>query len=420
MLGAAAAIVARAPPCRPLPSRHWWQLGALYRAPPKQFGGDLKGVAARLEHVAGLGARGLILGPLHPQNASEWGGSKLPPLDQLEPSLGSLEDFGDLLQAAKKKGLQLLVDLTPKFGEGLVWGGLAQHPQFNEHMKGVLSSWLQRGVGGFLLDSVEELPLHLLSEWQNLTQAQPGPEGGSRVLVGGSQLQSHPQLLELLQRLGEGAPGGPLLGRFQEALEGTPAAKLAPQLLSFLQPGVPLVWSVGSPWQHLTSLRPLLAPQALLLLWALPGTPALSYGDELGLQDLPGGPQPGQVSLTQMPWELLQEPGNSSQLLELCRQLGALRSRERSLALGEAEALDAGPQASAFLRSWDQSQRFLVLLNPGPQPLTHISLRDPRVPPSLTLRLRTHQPLPPDPQIKLEELQLEPYEGALLSFPYTS
>ncbi|OWK50227.1 4F2 cell-surface antigen heavy chain, partial [Lonchura striata] len=31
MLGAAAAIVAQAPRCQPLPTKAWWELGALYR-----------------------------------------------------------------------------------------------------------------------------------------------------------------------------------------------------------------------------------------------------------------------------------------------------------------------------------------------------------------------------------------------------
>ncbi|XP_063997351.1 amino acid transporter heavy chain SLC3A2 [Pogoniulus pusillus] len=426
MLGAAAAIVAKAPSCRPLPPQHWWQQGALYRAPPKQFGGDLKGVAARLEHVASLGARGLILGPLHPQNASGGGeGSRLPPLEQLEPSLGSLQDFGELLQAAKRKGLQVLVDLTPTFGEGKVWGGLAEDPQFKEHMKGALSAWLQRGVGGFLLDGIEELPLSLVSEWQNLTQAQPSPQGGSRVLLGGSRLQTLRELQQLLETLG-GAGGGPLLGRFQEALGDTPGPLLVPQLLSLLEPGVPLVWSVGSPWRHLAGLDHLRAPQTLLLLWTLPGTPALSYGDEIGLQDPPGAPRPGQLS--PMPWERLQEEEEEAepsqalqtppQLLSLCRQLGALRSAERSLALGAAEPLQAGPGAAAFLRRWEQSESFLVLLNTGGDSLSALPLRDPRLPPTLTLRLSTHRALPPDPRLPLAALQLGPYEGLLLSFPH--
>ncbi|XP_069738997.1 LOW QUALITY PROTEIN: amino acid transporter heavy chain SLC3A2, partial [Phaenicophaeus curvirostris] len=101
MLGAAAAIVARAPRCRPLPPQAWWEMGALYRAPPAAFAGDLKGVAQRLEHVAGLQVRGLILGPLHPE--IQGGDPKTASLEQLDPQLGTLEDFQELLSAARKR-----------------------------------------------------------------------------------------------------------------------------------------------------------------------------------------------------------------------------------------------------------------------------------------------------------------------------
>ncbi|KAM6288829.1 LOW QUALITY PROTEIN: amino acid transporter heavy chain SLC3A2, partial [Aegotheles albertisi] len=102
MLGAAAAIVARAPRCQPLPPRAWWQLGGLYRAPPAAFGGDLKGVEAGLEHVAGLQMRGLVLGPLHPKTPPG-APPQDTPLEELDPALGTLEDFEELLKAAKKK-----------------------------------------------------------------------------------------------------------------------------------------------------------------------------------------------------------------------------------------------------------------------------------------------------------------------------
>lgn len=87
------------------------------------------------------------------------------------------------------------------------------------------------------------------------------------------------------------------------------------------------------------------------------------------------------------------------------------------MSLGEAEAVPAG-QAAAFLRSWDQSERFLVVLNPRSQPL-RLALEDPRLPPQATLRLSTHRPLPQDPQVDLGNFELLPYEGLLLSFPYT-
>ncbi|XP_030330359.1 4F2 cell-surface antigen heavy chain [Strigops habroptila] len=421
MLGAAAAIVARAPRCRPLPPRSWWELGALYRAPPAAFAGDLKGVAARLEHVAGLQVKGLVLGPLHPQS------SGLPqdtPLERLDPLLGSLPDLTHLLQAAKKKGLQVILDLTPNYLGGSAWfePAVAEDPNFQDKVKRALSVWLERGVTSFFLDGIEELKPSVLAEWRNLTE-QNSSDGVPRVLVGGTRLRDPPSLLALLNSSAVGL----VLGPFLEALgPNPPGPTLAPQLLDFLRPKTPLAWSVGSPWQHLAGLSPLRAPQRLLLLWSLPGTPVLSYGDEVGLRDDDRGgplgtPQPGQ--LTPMPWDLIegiQEGDNSTEarLLELCRHLGALRVRERSLSLGDAEAIPADP-AAAFLRSWDQSDRFLVVLNPGAQPLTELALQDPRLPPRATLRLSTHHPLPADPHVDLGALKLRPYEGLLLSFPYT-
>ncbi|GAB0202050.1 4F2 cell-surface antigen heavy chain [Grus japonensis] len=415
MLGAAAAIVARAPRCRPLPPRAWWELGGLYRAPPGPFAKDLKGVAERLDHVAGLQMRGLVLGPLHPQTS---GDPENLSLEQLDPLLGSLQDFADLLQAAKKKGLQVILDLTPNYLGNQTWFGenVAKNFGLQEKVKRALSVWLERGVAGFFLDGIEELQPSVVAEWRNLTE-QHSSDGVPRVLMGGTRLQDPPRLLELLNSSGLGL----VLGPFLEALGPDPPPEtLAPQLLNFLRPKVPLAWSVGSPWQHLAGLSPPRAPQRLLLLWAaLPGTPVLSYGDELGLTDPPG--DPGQ--LTPMPWDVverIQEEENSTeaQRLELCRRLGALRVRERSLSLGEAEAIPSD-RAAVFLRSWDQSERFLVVLNPGGQRITELALKDSRLPSQATLRLSTHRPLPQDPHVDLGALELLPYEGLLISFPYT-
>ncbi|XP_075345659.1 amino acid transporter heavy chain SLC3A2 [Mycteria americana] len=468
MLGAAAAIVARAPRCRPLPPRTWWELGGLYRAPPQAFAENLKGVAARLEHVAGLQVRGLVLGPLHPQTS---GDPRNISLEELDPLLGSLQDFADLLDAAKKKGLQVILDLTPNSLGDNPWFGpeVAGDPNFHEKVKRALSVWLERGVAGFFLDGIEELQPSVVAEWRNLTE-QNSPEGVPRVLVGGTRLRAPPALLALLNSSGVGL----VLGPFLESLgSDPPASTLAPQLLAFLHPQTPLAWSVGSPRQHLRGLSPPRAPQRLLLLWALPGTPVLSYGDEVGLAEPPGGPPPGSGAgggggLMSMPWDLIDgiregdqqhrgamthcrfrrgrfQPkgrGNTrgmsfksvvwggggpprltplspqAMLLDLCRRLGALRVRERSLSLGEAQDIPASP-AAAFLRSWDQSERFLVVLNPGDQFLSGLAVQDPRLPSHATLRLSTHRSLPPDPHVDLGALDLLPYEGLLLSFPYT-
>ncbi|XP_053908525.1 4F2 cell-surface antigen heavy chain [Cuculus canorus] len=430
MLGAAAAIVARAPRCRPLPPRAWWEMGALYRAPPKAFAGELKGVAQRLEHVAGLQVRGLVLGPLHPQIPG--GDPKNLSLDQLDPQLGTLQDFQDLLSAARKRGLQVLVDVTPNPGKGSAWMGAEKDPQFLTGVTRALNVWLERGVSGFFIDGIEELPPTVLAEWRNLTERQRD-DGIDRVLLGGSRLVDAPRLRSVMEESGLAV----VLGRFLEALSpSTPPDDVPQQLLQFLLPETKLAWAVGSPWAHMASLSPHLTAQRLLLLWALPGTPVISYGDEIGLRDPPeGGQEP-----PEMPWELIDsvEEGNETEaqwLLGLCRRLGALRLRERSLAMGDAIALSpiaassspiaasSSPTAAssspiaALLRRWDQSERFLLVLNPTAQAVGPLELRDPRLPHSAALRLSTHLVPTKDPQVDLGALQLLPYEGLLLSFP---
>ncbi|KAM6995790.1 amino acid transporter heavy chain SLC3A2-like [Passerculus sandwichensis] len=131
-----------------------------------------------------------------------------------------------------------------------------------------------------------------------------------------------------------------------------------------------------------------------------------------------------------MPWELIDEPkksGNGSEPpeLELCAALASLRAHERSLLLGEALPVPAGA-AVALLRRWDQSQRFLLLLNPHGTPLRPFSVprdpqdpRDPALPEWATLRFSTGPRQPGEPQVQLQELRVGPHQGLLLGFPYS-
>ncbi|RLV63261.1 hypothetical protein DV515_00018449 [Chloebia gouldiae] len=343
MLGAAAAIVAQAPRCQPLPTKTWWELGALYRAPPKAFGGDLRGV-------------------------------------------------------------KVILDLTPNPAGNPVWGDAAKDSEVLQQVQAAMSHWLKEDIAGIFLDGIEELPFSAVAQWRNLTEQQPSPSGVDRVLVGGTRLQDP-------WRVHRG-PGGPqlLLGPFLQPLE--------PKGDSESPEG-----AVGSPWEAWVS--PSLRLQQLLLLWGLPGTPVLSYGDELGLQRPPKNQQ-----LPPMPWESIEAPktaGNGSEPpeLELCAALASLRAHERSLLLGEAWPVAAG-SAVAVLRRWDQSERFLLVLNPHGAPLKPFSVRrepeDPRqppLPPSATVRYSTGPKEPGEQRLRLEELKVGPYEGVLLGFPYS-
>ncbi|XP_066031219.1 LOW QUALITY PROTEIN: amino acid transporter heavy chain SLC3A2 [Chamaea fasciata] len=424
MLGAAAAIVAQAPRCQPLPAKAWWELGPLYRAPPKAFGGDLRGVEKRLGYLKEkLQVGGLVLGPVYPPKAP---GDKIPPLGQLDPALGTSQDFAALVDTAKDKGLKVILDLTPNPWGGPVWGDAAADLGVQQQVQEALRHWLKEDIAGIFLDGIEELPASVVADWRNLTEHQPSPSGVARVLVGGTRLQEPWKLPQ--------HPGAPqlLVGPFLQPLEppqppgeSPPSALRA--LLAFLAAGSSssssprLGWSVGSPWESWVS--PKLRLQQLLLVWALPGTPVLSYGDELGLQRPPKNQE-----LPPMPWEIIEAiktGGNASKApaeLELCSALSPLRARELSLLLGEARAVAAGPGALALLRRWDRSPRYLLLLNPHGDELRPLwghgrPAGEPPLPAEVTLRFSTAPAGAGQPELRLHEVSVGPYQGMLLAFP---
>ncbi|XP_068779714.1 amino acid transporter heavy chain SLC3A2 isoform X2 [Struthio camelus] len=242
MLGAAVAIVVRAPRCRPLPPDSWARRGFLYRAPPGPFAHNLTGVQERLEHLVSLKVQGLVLGPLHPTEPDDANSTHL---QSVEPALGSLDDFARLLQAAKKKGLQVLLDLTPNYRGTKAWfkPAVANDPGFQERVKSALSFWLQQGVAGFFLDGIEELNPAVVAEWRNITEQDRG-DGVTRVLLGGTRLRDPPELQALLNTSALGL----VLGPFVEALDpncSSPA--VVSGLFQFLNLGPHLAWSVSAP-----------------------------------------------------------------------------------------------------------------------------------------------------------------------------
>lgn len=111
--------------------------------------------------------------------------------------------------------------------------------------------------------------------------------------------------------------------------------------------------------------------------------------------------------------------------LELCRTLAPLRARERSLLYGEARRVPAG-SAVAVLRRWDQSERYLLVLNLHGSPMKPFSVPrepegpgEPVLPAVATLRYSTGPVIPGQLELRLEELKLGGFEGILLGFPYT-
>lgn len=64
------------------------------------LGPPVAGLKGRLDYLSSLKVKGVVLGPIHKTQRDDVDGTDL---EQIDPALGSKEEFESLLQSAKKK-----------------------------------------------------------------------------------------------------------------------------------------------------------------------------------------------------------------------------------------------------------------------------------------------------------------------------
>ncbi|XP_058382611.1 4F2 cell-surface antigen heavy chain isoform X1 [Diceros bicornis minor] len=436
MLAGAVVIIVRAPRCRELPVQSWWHKGALYRIGDLQAfqgrdAGDLVGLKGHLDYLSTLKVKGFVLGPIHKNQKDDVAGTNL---EQIDPTLGSKEDFDSLLQSARKKSIRVILDLTPNYRGQKSWFLPDEIGTVATKMKDALSFWLQVGVDGFQVRDVGNLTNAslFLAEWQNITKS----FSEDRLLIAGTESSDLQQILSLLDSTKDLLVTSSYLSN--SVFTGKHVEFLVTQYLN----------TMGSRWCSwslsqaglLTSFVPAqLLRLYQLLLFTLPGTPVFSYGDEIGLEAaaLPGQPVTAPIML----WDESSFPDTSGSessnvtvkgqsedpgsLLSLFRRLSDQRGKERSLLHGDFHTLESGPDIFSYVRQWDQNERFLVVLNFGdvgqPARLGASSLpAGTSLPATVDLLLSTQPGRKESASLELEHLTLEPHEGLLLHFPYVA
>ena len=101
----------------------WWREGVLYQIYPRSYQdsngdgiGDLRGITSRLDHLAGsdesLGIDGIWISPFYPSPMADFG-YDVADYCGVDPQFGTLADFDELLAAAHRRGIRLIVDLVP-------------------------------------------------------------------------------------------------------------------------------------------------------------------------------------------------------------------------------------------------------------------------------------------------------------------
>ncbi|XP_054426974.1 4F2 cell-surface antigen heavy chain-like [Pteronotus mesoamericanus] len=436
MLAAAVVIIVRAPRCRELPEQSWWHKGALYRIGDLQAfqggdAGELSGLKEHLPYLSTLKVKGFVLGPIHKNQKDDVDGTDL---EQIDPTFGSREDLDSLLQSAKKKGLRVILDLTPNYKGLNSWFLPNQSDTVATKVKDALQFWLQAGVDGVQIrdvESLQEAPSYL-AEWHNITKN----FSEERLLIAGTKSSSLEEILNLLSS----SKDVMLTSSYLSASDftGQQTEALVTQYLSVTDNRW-CSWSLSQAGLLASFVPAHLLRLYHLLLFTLPGTPVFSSGDEIGLMAaaLPGQP----LKAPFMPWDessstnslgpvssnmtVKGQSEDPDSLLALFRRLSDLRGKERALLHGDFHVLSSGPDLFSYLRQWDQNQRFLVVLNFGDVGQT-ARLGASGRPASVTLPARADLMLSTQPgrvegaALELEHLNLQPHEGLLLHFPYVA
>lgn len=109
----------------------WWQRGVVYEIYPRSFAdadgdgiGDLRGITARLGHLADLGVDGVWIAPWYPSPMAD-GGYDVTDYCDIHPTLGTLADADALLAEARRLGLRVILDVVANHTS-------EQHPWFIE------------------------------------------------------------------------------------------------------------------------------------------------------------------------------------------------------------------------------------------------------------------------------------------------
>jgi alpha-glucosidase len=98
---------------------NWWRQASVYQIYPRSFSdsngdglGDIKGITAKVPYLRELGIDAVWLSPFYPSALAD-GGYDVDDYRDVDPKLGTLDDFAEMSTALHAAGIKLIADIVP-------------------------------------------------------------------------------------------------------------------------------------------------------------------------------------------------------------------------------------------------------------------------------------------------------------------
>jgi alpha-glucosidase len=99
--------------------KNWWRQAVIYQIYPRSFKdsngdgiGDLKGITSKIGYLSSLNIDAVWLSPFYPSALAD-GGYDVDDYRDVDPKLGSLADFDEMLSKLHEAGIRVFVDIVP-------------------------------------------------------------------------------------------------------------------------------------------------------------------------------------------------------------------------------------------------------------------------------------------------------------------
>ena len=113
----------------------WWREGVVYQVYLRSFAdasgdgiGDIAGIRAKLDYLAGLGVDALWINPWYPSPQAD-GGYDVSDYCNIDPAYGDLQQADALIREAHDRGLRIILDIVPNHTS-------SEHPWFRDALAG--------------------------------------------------------------------------------------------------------------------------------------------------------------------------------------------------------------------------------------------------------------------------------------------